>query len=122
MERTGFRGGRKTGRTADGRKRPYGGGGAAGAGGREGGRSQGRGGYDDAKGGRFMRKKVCRLCAERSPGIDYKDTERLVKFLTEKGKILPQRISGNCTKHQRMLARAVKRARHTSLIAFAIGV
>lgn len=71
--------------------------------------------------GRFLRKKICKLCAERVPRLDCKETEKLLKFLTEKGKILPQRISGNCTKHQRMLARAVKRARHASLIPFEIG-
>ena len=70
---------------------------------------------------RFIRKKICRLCAERVPAVDYKDTERLLKFLTEKGKILPQRISGNCAKHQRLLATAVKRARHATLVAFQIG-
>ena len=70
---------------------------------------------------RFVRKKVCRLCAERIAGLDYKDTDRLVKFLTEKGKILPQRISGNCAQHQRLLAKAVKRSRHATLISFQIG-
>ena len=90
-------------------------------GGGRGGDAKGKG-YDREGKGRFLRKKVCRLCAERIASIDYKDTERLLKFLTEKGKILPQRISGNCAKHQRMLARVVKRARHVSLIAFEIGV
>ena len=97
-------------------------------GGREGGYGSGGGrggvrGHEGAEGRtRFIRKKVCRLCGERAPGLDYKDTERLIKFLTEKGKILPQRISGNCARHQRMLARAVKRARHASLVPFQIGV
>ena len=125
MERTGNRG------TGGGRGRTYGGGGGArGAG--PGPRSRSQGGYGSSSHGqqgqgfegkgRFMRKKVCRLCAERTPSIDFKDTEKLLKFMTEKGKILPQRISGNCAKHQRMLARAVKCARHASLIAFEIGV
>ncbi len=87
---------------------------------RGGARGESRGGFGDKP--RFMRKKVCRLCAERIPSLDYKDVERLLKFLTEKGKILPQRISGNCASHQRILARAIKRARHSSLIAFEIGV
>ncbi len=50
--------------------------------------------------------------------IDYKDSERLAKFLTEKGKILGRRITGNCATHQRALARAIKRARHSALLAF----
>ena len=83
-------------------------------------KDQGRGGFEGK--GRFMRKKVCRLCADRVALVDYKETDKILKFLTEKGKILPQRISGNCAQHQRMLARAVKRARHTSMIAFQIGV
>ena len=75
----------------------------------------------DMRLGKFIRKKICRLCAERISMLDFKETERLLKFLTEKGKILPQRISGNCAKHQRMLARTVKRARHAALIPFEIG-
>ena len=67
---------------------------------------------------RTFRKKVCRFCNEKSPPIDYKDVELMFKFLTEKGKIIPRRISGNCSKHQRILARAVKRSRHSALIAF----
>lgn len=93
-----------------------------------GGRNSTRGGREAREGsemrpggGRFIRKKVCRLCGERMSGLDHKETDRLLKFLTEKGKILPQRISGNCARHQRMLARAVKRARHASLIPFEIG-
>ncbi len=90
--------------------------GGPGGGSRFGGRPTSREGMESKT--RFFRKKVCRLCAERVSGVDYKDIERLVKFLTEKGKILPQRITGNCSRHQRLLGRAVKRARHTSLIAF----
>ena len=83
---------------------------------------RGRGGESqDGRGGRFVRKKVCRLCGERASGVDFKDSDRLLKFMTEKGKILPQRISGNCARHQRMLSKAVKRARHASLISFQIG-
>lgn len=67
---------------------------------------------------RFRRKKVCRLCAENVEVLDYKDLELLTKFLTEKGKILPRRISGNCAGHQRRLVRAIKRARHSALISF----
>ncbi len=82
--------------------------------------AKGRDGFE-MRPGKFIRKKVCRLCGERVSMVDYKETERLLKFLTEKGKILPQRISGNCAKHQRMLSRAVKRARHASLVPFEIG-
>lgn len=70
--------------------------------------------------GRIFRKKTCRFCSPRPPVLDYKDTELLVKFLTEKGKVIPRRITGNCSKHQRALARAVKLARHSGLIAFQI--
>ena len=71
-------------------------------------------------GGRFFQKKTCRFCSERSNVLDYKDIERVKRFLTEKGKIMPRRITGNCSKHQRWLAGAIKRARHTALIAFQI--
>ncbi|MBI4430444.1 MAG: 30S ribosomal protein S18 [Candidatus Omnitrophica bacterium] len=69
---------------------------------------------------RFRRKKICRLCADHVVDVDYKDAELLLKFLTEKGKIIPRRITGNCTRHQRILARAVKRSRHGAVIPFQI--
>jgi len=68
--------------------------------------------------GRFFRKKFCRFCGEKVTLIDYKEVERLAKFLTEKGKIIARRITGNCAKHQRALARAIKRARHAALLPF----
>ncbi len=68
--------------------------------------------------GRVMRKKVCVFCRERIKDIDYKDLERLSKFVTERGKIIPSRITGNCAKHQRMLARAVKKARVVAFLPF----
>ena len=68
--------------------------------------------------GRFFRKKFCRFCGEKVAVIDYKEVERLAKFLTEKGKIIARRITGNCAKHQRALARAIKRARHAALLPF----
>jgi small subunit ribosomal protein S18 len=71
-------------------------------------------------GGRFFQKKVCRFCADRTTAIDFKDVEKLRKFLTEKGKIMPRRITGNCAKCQRMLARAIKRSRHSAFVAFQI--
>ena len=82
---------------------------------------EGRGGrFEGERGGRFFRKKVCRFCSDHVAGIDFKETEKLTRFLTEKGKIVPRRITGNCAKHQRFLARALKRARHSALLAFQI--
>lgn len=64
------------------------------------------------------RRKVCRFCRDESSLMDYKDTERLWKFLTEKGKVIPRRISGNCARHQRGVARLIKRSRHAALLPF----
>ncbi len=64
------------------------------------------------------RKKVCAFCAEKIEYIDYKDSTRLRKFISERGKILPRRISGTCAKHQRELTTAIKRARHTALLPY----
>lgn len=66
----------------------------------------------------FIRKKVCRLCKEEKQQIDFKDTNRLRYFITERGKIVPRRISGNCAKHQREIALAIKRARSLALLPF----
>ena len=71
-------------------------------------------------GPRFFQKKVCRFCTEKTAVVDYKDADRLKKFLTEKGKIMPRRITGNCAKHQRALSRAIKRSRHAAVVAFQI--
>lgn len=71
-------------------------------------------------GPRFFQKKVCRFCTEKTALVDYKDADRLKKFLTEKGKIMPRRITGNCAKHQRALSRAIKRSRHAAIVAFQI--
>jgi small subunit ribosomal protein S18 len=67
---------------------------------------------------KFFKKKVCRFCVDKAETIDYKDAVKLRKFITEKGKILPNRISGNCASHQRKIAIAVKRARHVALLPF----
>lgn len=64
------------------------------------------------------RKKVCIFCADKSEYIDYKDTARLRKFISERGKILPRRISGNCARHQRELNAAIKRARQVALLPY----
>ena len=74
--------------------------------------------YPGGPRGRFFRKKACRFCSEKVTTLDYKEVERLGKFLTEKGKIIGRRITGNCAKHQRALARAIKRARHAALLPF----
>ncbi len=67
---------------------------------------------------RFRKKKVCQFCAEKSQGIDYKDTEKLRKFITERGKILPKRITGTCAVHQREVTTAIKRARIVALLPY----
>jgi small subunit ribosomal protein S18 len=71
------------------------------------------------KKGSFLRKKVCRFCADATVGIDYKDPKGLRYFMTETGKLIPQRISGNCARHQRQIAIAVKRARQLALMPYA---
>jgi len=67
---------------------------------------------------RRPRKRVCSFCVDKVESIDYKETGRLRKYLTERGKILPRRISGNCAKHQRQLTIAIKRARNVALLPF----
>lgn len=68
---------------------------------------------------RFQRKKICRFCADKIEDIDYKDIKRLRNLITERGKIIPRRISGNCASHQRQLGTAIKRARNIALMPFA---
>ena len=65
-----------------------------------------------------FRKKVCRFCAEKVTVIDYKDLARLQKFITERGKMIPARISGTCAPHQRALARSIKQARFVALLPY----
>jgi small subunit ribosomal protein S18 len=67
---------------------------------------------------RKPKRKSCSICIEKLTGLDYKDTMRLRKYITERGKIVPRRISGNCAKHQRWLTDAVKRARVIALLPF----
>ena len=79
-------------------------------------------GRDEDKDGRtkakaYFRKKVCRFCANKAK-IDYKDADVLRRYMTERGKILPRRITGTCAKHQREIAKAIKRARSISLLPF----
>ena len=64
------------------------------------------------------RRKVCQFCADKNKEIDYKDTQTLKKYISDRGKILPRRISGNCSKHQREMTKAIKRARQVALIPY----
>jgi small subunit ribosomal protein S18 len=70
----------------------------------------------------YHRRKICRFCADSSLIIDYKDPKTLRYFTTERGKIIPRRISGNCAKHQRMLTVAIKRARNMALLPFTTSI
>ncbi|HVZ16525.1 MAG TPA: 30S ribosomal protein S18 [Terriglobales bacterium] len=67
----------------------------------------------------FRRKKVCKFCTEKIDAIDYKDYRLLGQFIAESGKIVPRRLSGVCTPHQRRLGRAIKQARNIALLPFA---
>jgi len=79
-----------------------------------------RGGREGRDGGesRFLRRKVCRFCVDKTPYIDYKDSSMLRNYLSERGKIVPRRVSGTCAKHQRSVTLAVKRARVAALLPF----
>ena len=68
----------------------------------------------------MKRRKVCTFCVDKVVLIDYKDTVRLKKYISERGKILPRRVTGNCAKHQRGLTDAIKRAREIALMAYVI--
>jgi small subunit ribosomal protein S18 len=67
---------------------------------------------------RFLKRKVCMFCKESTLSADYKDQEQLRQFITDRGKILPRRITGTCAKHQRKLTTAIKRARLLSILPF----
>ncbi|MBQ7793255.1 MAG: 30S ribosomal protein S18 [Clostridia bacterium] len=67
---------------------------------------------------RRSKKKVCMFCVDKVEHIDYKDTAKLRRYISERGKIVPRRISGNCAKHQRQLTVAIKRARQIALLPF----
>jgi small subunit ribosomal protein S18 len=86
---------------------PRPGGGPGGGGGREGGRKY------------FRRKKVCKFCVEKIESINYKDVRLLAQFVAESGKIVPRRLTGVCTPHQRRLSTAIKQARNIALLPFA---
>jgi len=99
-----------------------GGGGRGGPGGGPGGRGGpggGRGGPRRSGGGRFGgRRKVCGFCVDKIGEVDYKDTPRLRRYISERGKIEPRRKLGTCARHQRSLTTAIKRARHVALLPF----
>ena len=69
----------------------------------------------------YVRRKVCRFCADKSLVADYKNPELLKNFVTERGKILPRRVTGTCAKHQRRLTNAIKKARIMALMPFTSG-
>ena len=89
--------------------RPGGGGGRPGGSGRDGGRKF------------FRRKKVCKFCTEKIDSINYKDVRLLSGFVAESGKIVPRRLTGVCTPHQRRVTEAIKQARNIALLPFAAG-
>ncbi|HBQ96386.1 MAG: 30S ribosomal protein S18 [Firmicutes bacterium] len=70
--------------------------------------------------GRRPKKKVCGFCVDKVESVDFKEATRLRRYITERGKILPRRISGNCAKHQRQMTVAIKRARQMALLPFTI--
>src|SRR5689334_22689413 len=122
-----FGGGGGGGRSFGGGGGGFGGRDDRGGGGRGGDRDDRGGGRDggmddDKRGGRggFGRKKVCRFCAEKNAKVDFKDQATLKYFVTERGKIIPRRISGNCAKHQRQVAVAIKRSRGLALIPYTV--
>ena len=100
-------------------KGPRGGGGGGRGGGREDRGDRGMG--DERGGGRgFGRRKVCRYCADKNLKVDYKNAADLKYFVTERGKIVPRRISGNCARHQREVATAIKRGRNVALLPYTV--
>lgn len=79
-----------------------------------------RSGAEKTGGGKMRKpkKKVCNFCIDKVEHIDYKDVNKLRRYISERGKIIPRRISGNCAKHQRQLTVAIKRARNIALLPF----
>lgn len=78
-----------------------------------------KGGKTD-KAFRRPRKKVCNFCVDKVEEIDYKDVEKLKKYVSDKGKILPRRVTGTCAKHQRKVTEAIQRARHIALLPYTV--
>lgn len=73
---------------------------------------------DNRRGGRKGRRKVCAFCVDKVENIDYKDVAKLRRYVSERGKILPRRLTGTCAHHQRELTVAIKRARHIALLPY----
>ena len=88
--------------------------------GRSFGKTGGQRGGGGGGGGNFSRRKMCRFCADEANTIDYKNVAMLKHFITERGKLVPRRISGNCARHQRDLALQVRRARMIGLVPFSV--
>ena len=105
----------------EGSRHPQGGSGPRREGGPGGGRREGGGPGGPRRGKRqyFRKKKVCRFCVDRVDFIDYKRVEMLQPFVQERGKLLPRRMTGTCSRHQRWLGEAIKRARNIGLLPFA---
>jgi small subunit ribosomal protein S18 len=80
-----------------------------------------RGGEEGGGRRGFGRRKVCRFCADKNLKVDYKDQGQMKYFLTERGKIIPRRISGNCATHQREVATAIKRGRMLAILPYTVG-
>jgi len=101
-------------------ERPAGGGGGFRSGPRPGGGRPGSGPREGGGGRKyFRRKKVCKFCVEKIDGVNYKDVRLLAQFVAESGKIVPRRLTGVCTPHQRRLTEAIKQARNIALLPFA---
>ncbi|MTV48924.1 30S ribosomal protein S18 [Heliobacillus mobilis] len=83
---------------------------------------QDRGDKPERKGrkGRRPRRRICFFCVDKIEKVEYKEVGKLRKYITERGKILPRRVSGCCAKHQRQLTLAIKRARHVALLPFTV--
>lgn len=73
---------------------------------------------DNRRGARKGRRKVCSFCVDKVEAIDYKDISKLRRFISERAKILPRRVTGTCSRHQRDLTIAIKRARHLALLPY----
>ena len=88
--------------------------------GRPGTPSRNGGGMGMRRGSSRRRPKFCYYCVEKQEHVDYKDVEKLRKYISERGKIIPRRVTGNCAKHQRLLTEAIKRARYMALLPYSL--
>lgn len=79
---------------------------------------RGRGPRGSSRIQQIRKKRVCRFCEGKDTYIDYKNEKRLQRFISEQGRIIPKRITGTCSRHQRMLVQAIKRARHLALLPY----